>query len=170
MRNIYLVGMMGSGKTETARALAKKMGCAAVDLDELIVQEERRSINKIFEEDGEAYFREVESRILRQISIRKNQVIATGGGTVLSEENRHILLQTGHVFYLRTRLEILAKRLKSMKDRPLLKSADPQIVMERIFEERRPFYECFENIVNTDLKTPEEVAREIANCYANNNS
>ena len=128
MRNIYLVGMMGSGKTETARALAKILSLHAVDLDELITGEEKRSINKIFEVDGEAYFREVESRILAQVSIKKNQVVATGGGTVLKESNRHILLQTGHVIYLRTRLEMLAERLKSMKDRPLLKAADPKIV------------------------------------------
>lgn len=162
MRNIYLVGMMGSGKSETARALAEILSMKAVDLDDLIVQEERRSINEIFEENGEAYFREVEAKILRHVSVKKNQVIATGGGTVLREDNRHVLLQTGKVIYLKTTLEMLWERLKGMKDRPLLKSADPKIVLERIFEERRPYYECFEDWVDTDMKTPEDVAREIA--------
>lgn len=162
MRNIYLVGMMGSGKTETAKALAEILGMKAVDLDDLIVQEERRSVNEIFEEKGESHFREVEARVLRQVSIKKNLVIATGGGTVLRENNRKILMQTGKVFYLKASLEMLWDRLQSMKDRPLLKVAEPRVVLERIYEERRPCYEVFEYQVDTDLKTPEDVAREIS--------
>lgn len=162
MRNIYLVGMMGSGKTETALALAEILGMKAVDLDDLIVQEERRSINEIFDQKGEAYFRDAESRGLRQVSIKKNLVVATGGGTILREDNRKILLQTGKVFYLSASLEILWERLQSMQDRPLLKVAEPKVVLERIYEERRPYYEMFENQVDTDLKTPEDVAREIS--------
>lgn len=161
MRNIYLVGMMGSGKTETARALARKFGMKAVDLDDLIVEEELRSINEIFEKKGEPYFRDLETKVLQQISIKKNLVVATGGGTVLAEKNRRILLQTGRVIYLKTNINVLWERLKQMKDRPLLKAADPGIVLERIYEERRPFYESFEDHVTTDGKTPEEVAQEI---------
>ncbi len=162
LRNVYLVGMMGSGKTETAEELAKLLDMKAVDLDDLIVDEEGKTINEIFDQKGEAYFREVESKVLSRISVKKNQVIAAGGGTVLRESNRKILLQTGKVFYLKTSLEILWERLKTMQDRPLLKAPDPKVVLERIFEERRPFYESFENQVITDYKSPHEVAREIA--------
>ncbi|MBI4972054.1 MAG: shikimate kinase [Candidatus Omnitrophica bacterium] len=162
MRNIYLVGMMGSGKSETGSALAEILGMKAVDMDDLIVQEERRSLNEIFEQKGEAYFRELESRILGQISIKKNQVIATGGGSVIRDDNRHVMLQTGKVIYLKSSLDVLWDRLQGMKDRPLLKTADPKVVLERIFEERRKYYECFEDAVDTDFKTPEDVAREIA--------
>ncbi|MBI4398864.1 MAG: shikimate kinase [Candidatus Omnitrophica bacterium] len=162
MKNIYLVGMMGSGKTETARALAALLGSKAVDLDALITERERRGINEIFDKEGESYFRDVESRILSDLSIKKNLVIATGGGTVLRESNRKALLQTGKVFYLETSLVVLWERLKMMRDRPLLQSAEPRVVLERILEERQPLYEVFENRVTTDYKTPDEVAREIS--------
>ena len=161
-KNIYLVGMMGSGKTETAKGLAEILGMKAIDMDELVVREEGCSINQIFEEKGEAYFRDVESRVLRQISIKKNLVVATGGGTVIREENRKVLSQTGKVFYLRSSMDILWDRVKEMKDRPLLRVSEPKVVLERIYEERRPYYEAFEYQIDTDLKTPEDVAREIA--------
>ncbi len=161
MKNIYLVGMMGSGKTETGSALAEILGFKPVDLDSLIVEEEGRSINEIFDQSGEPYFREVESKILERISMKKKQVIATGGGIVLREENRRTMMQNGRVFYLKTNLDILIDRLKYMSDRPLLRAADPKVVLERIYEERRPLYESFEDQVDTDLKTPEDVAREI---------
>ena len=162
MRNIYLVGMMGSGKSETAKALARLLGMKSVDLDELIVQTEKQTINEIFERKGEPYFREVESRVLAEVSIHKNQVVATGGGTVLAEKNRKVLLQTGKIIYLKAGLGTLLARVQSKKDRPLLKSQDPLVVLERIFIERKPLYESFEEQIETDGKTPVEVAREIA--------
>ncbi len=162
MKNVYLIGMMGSGKTTTGRALAKLLALPFVDLDELIVQKAGRSINEIFKTEGEGRFRELETEILKQVSNSSDQVVATGGGLVINPENRNLLKTTGLVIYLKTETNVLWDRVKVKKDRPLLATADPKKTFLDLFQFRSPLYvENSQMVFATDYKTPEAVAEEI---------
>jgi len=163
MKNLYLIGMMGSGKSSTGEALASELTFPFVDLDEEIVRKLNMSINDIFATRGEPYFRKVEKDELRLFAKKRGQVIATGGGAVLAPENAELMKQTGLVIYLRTSLEVLWQRVQRKSDRPLLKTANPLDVFARLFAERKAIYESIHDYsVNTESKTPGEVAREIA--------
>ncbi len=153
---------MGSGKTTTGIALAKRMGLSYVDLDERIVEQEGRSINEIFNMKGEGYFRNLETQLLNQTSKKTDQVVATGGGIVINPMNRERMQDTGFVIYLKTSLAVLWERVKEKKDRPLLKSSDPHQSLADLFRKRTPWYEeVSERFFLTDSKSPEAVALEI---------
>ena len=162
MKNIYLVGMMGSGKTTSGKALAKLLGLPFVDLDERIVEQAGYSINDIFKTEGEPYFRNVESQLLAQVSRTTDQVIATGGGIVINSINSERMRSTGFVIYLKTSLDVLWERVKEKKDRPLLQFPDPRKSLAALFYKRTPLYELSsEKVFLTDHKSPEAVALEI---------
>lgn len=162
MKNVYLIGMMGSGKTTSGKALAKLLSVSFVDLDEQIVQKAGRSINEIFKTEGEKYFRTLESQILLDVSHATNQVVATGGGIVLDENNRMKMRNTGQVIYLKTGLDILWERVKEKKDRPLLSTSNPKLALSELYRLRSPLYETTsDKVFLTDKKTPETVAQEI---------
>ncbi len=161
-KNIFLIGMMGSGKTVTARELAKTLGMKAIDLDELIEARTGKSINAIFEQDGEPAFREVETKLLFEVSLLDGQVVGTGGGIVLQPGNIKRMREQGTVIYLKTNLDVLWDRVKSKKDRPLLKTDAPRRALEVLYESRAPFYEmAAHHAVMTDGKTARQVAHEI---------
>lgn len=163
MENIYLVGMMGSGKTSTGRALAQKLSFHFVDLDELICEQARLTINEIFKRHGEPYFRDCERRLLCEVSNRRKQVVATGGGVVLHPENRALMKKNGTVIYLDSKLETLWERVKDKKDRPLLAHPNPKKMLQELFQTRKPLYEeVASDVVITDHKSPEQVAIEIS--------
>ena len=162
MNNLYLVGMMGSGKSVTGKKLAALLGYAFVDLDQWIEEKHRRSITEIFEKEGETFFRAQEAVLLAEACGAGPRVVATGGGTVLRPENVERMQATGKVIYLETSLGLLWHRVKSKQDRPLLKGADPKTSLASIFEARRPLYEKSADFsVNTDGQTAEKVARKI---------
>ncbi|MFZ5801816.1 MAG: shikimate kinase [Candidatus Omnitrophota bacterium] len=162
MNNWYLTGMMGSGKSVTAAALAGLAGRGVTDLDREIAQNEKRSINAIFAESGEAYFRDLESRWLERMAARSDLVVATGGGVILREANVHLMKKTGIVIYLETSLETLWQRVRLAKDRPLLKKPNPKAELEKILLSRKKLYEsaCSLKIL-TDGRSGAEVAREL---------
>ena len=162
MKNVYLIGMMGSGKTTTGRALAKLLSVPFVDLDDQIVQKAGCSINEIFKRKGEHYFRDLETELLKNVSGSSDQVIATGGGIVIDPENRTKLKSTGLVVYLKTSADVLWERVKEKKDRPLLATSNPKQTFFELFQFRTPLYvESSEKFFLTDRKTPETVAQEI---------
>ena len=161
-QNIYLIGMMGSGKTETGKVLAELLGDAFVDLDAEIQTKEKRSISEIFAGSGEPYFRDVESLVLEHFSKQGGQVIATGGGIVLREENVRRMKKTGKVVLLKASAESLWQRVQYSKDRPLLNKPDPFGALRQILSDREIFYEKANHFsVLTDGKTAEDVAGEI---------
>ena len=157
-RSLYLVGMMGSGKTSTGRPLAERLGYGFVDADAVIEQAAGCSIPEIFERDGEAGFRSLESQVLNAISQRHSLVVATGGGVVTRPENWG-LLHSGIVIWLDVVSEQLLQRLKADSTvRPLLQNDDPEAALNALLNERRPLYAEADLTVVINEETPETVA------------
>ena len=163
MRNIYLIGMMGSGKTSSGKALAKALKMTFVDLDERIVARSGRSINAIFQTEGEPYFRNLERELLEEAACGQNQVVGTGGGAVLDPGNRSRMKASGLVVYLKTSVDVLWDRVKHAKHRPLLQAPDPRQALSELSAKRVPLYESIaDKMFLTDGKSPQQVAQEIA--------
>jgi len=158
-RSLYLVGMMGSGKTSTGRPLAERLGYGFVDADAVIEQAAGCSIPEIFERDGEAGFRSLESQVLSAISQRHSLVVATGGGVVTQPENWG-LLHSGIVIWLDVVPDQLLHRLNADSTvRPLLqKTTDPEAALNALLNERRPLYSEADLTVVINDETPEAVA------------
>ena len=157
-RSLYLVGMMGSGKTSTGRPLAERLGYGFVDADAVIEQAAGCSIPEIFDRDGEAGFRSLESQVLSAISQRHSLVVATGGGVVTLPENWG-LLHSGIVIWLDVVPDQLLQRLNAdSTERPLLQTADPEAALNALLNERRPLYAEADLTVVINEETPETVA------------
>ena len=157
-RSLYLVGMMGSGKTSTGRPLAKQLGYGFVDADAVIEQAAGCSIAEIFENDGEAGFRTLERQVLSAISQRHSLVVATGGGVVTQQENWGVL-HSGIVIWLDVVREQLLKRLRGDSNhRPLLDQPDPEAAVDALLEARRLLYAEADLTVVIEDETPEQVA------------
>ena len=160
-RSLYLVGMMGSGKTSTGRPLAEQLGYGFVDADAVVEQAAGCTITEIFERDGEAGFRQIESQVLNAISQRHSLVVATGGGVVTQPENWG-LLHSGIVIWLDVIPEQLIQRLKADSTvRPLLQKDDAEAALNSLLKERRPFYAEADLTVVINDETPEAVATGI---------
>ena len=161
-RNIFLIGMMGSGKSQTGPVLAKMINYAFVDTDDVIEKASKQSISSIFEQDGEKVFRDVEKKVLKEISQHHSLVIATGGGLVTLPENWGILHQ-GIVIWLDLDLKRSIKRLESDKNkRPLLIGDDLAENFSQIYESRKPIYLESDLRIEVEDQSPYEVATMIA--------
>tara|TARA_B100000965_G_scaffold309226_1_gene268415 strand:+ start:727 stop:1323 length:597 start_codon:yes stop_codon:yes gene_type:complete len=157
-RNIFLVGMMGSGKSQTGPDLAKMIKYAFVDTDDVIEKASRQSISEIFEQDGEKVFRDLEKQVLKEISQHHSLVIATGGGLVTVSENWGILHQ-GIVIWLDLDLERSIKRITSdNKKRPLLVEDDFSKTFSQIYQSRKPMYLESDLRIEVEDQSPNEVA------------
>lgn len=157
--NIVLVGMPSCGKTTIGRLVAEKTGKAFVDLDEEIEKREGRTVPEIFGESGEAYFREVESAVAREVLSRGGQVVATGGGTPIAEKNRYEIRKNGFVVYLTRPLD----RLET-DGRPVSESEG----VKRIFSERDGIYKSVADAVVKNETSAEKAAEEIVKSYEKN--
>ena len=162
MPSLYLVGMMGSGKSVTGKRLAALLGLPFFDLDERIEEKAGRGILQIFEKDGEANFRNLETAVLKEVPSTGSKVIATGGGIVLGRENVEWMRRTGKIIYLKTSLAELWGRLQGKKNRPLLKGTNPRANLERILKEREGLYEKVCDLwVDTDGCTADQTVQKI---------
>jgi shikimate kinase len=160
---IFLVGMMGAGKTTIGRALARKLGLEFADTDRELVGRTGVAVATIFEIEGEAGFRKRETALLAELSQRDGAVIATGGGAVISEENRRLMRENGTVVYLRARLESLWERTRHDSSRPLLATADPKATLAALLEQREPLYlEVAHVVVDTGPQSPATLATKLA--------
>ncbi|MCR5254519.1 MAG: shikimate kinase [Acetatifactor sp.] len=161
---IVLEGYMGSGKSSVGRKLSFLLKCEFNDTDNVIENKEGRKISEIFEENGEAYFRNLETELLKKYgdSESKNLILSLGGGTPVREENRPIIKKIGTVVYLRATPETVYERVKRSKTRPLLQCEDPfGRIKEMIAERDGAYTECADIIVDVDNKSISEIADEI---------
>ncbi len=145
--NIFLVGLMGSGKTTIGRSLAKKLNLRFVDADQEIEARTGASIPLIFEIEGEASFRQREADVIRDLTAQQGIVLATGGGAVLNEASRQFLRERGTVIYLRASVASILQRTSHDKNRPLLQTADPRAKIEALSLERAPLYQEVAHII-----------------------
>ncbi|WP_211461047.1 bifunctional shikimate kinase/3-dehydroquinate synthase AroKB [Collimonas silvisoli] len=145
--NIFLVGLMGAGKTTVGRALAKKLNKLFIDSDHEIEARTGVSIPLIFEIEGEESFRQRETEVIRDLSARRGIVLATGGGAVMRPENREYLKSRGTVIYLRASIQNILQRTSRDKNRPLLQTADPRRRLEELSRQREPYYRDIADIV-----------------------
>jgi len=138
--NIFLVGMMGAGKTTVGRALAQRMKREFVDTDKVLVERTGVPVATVFEIEGEEGFRKRETLVLHEVCELDGRVVATGGGIVLSAENRRAMREAGTVVYLRARLESLWERTRHDASRPLLATPNPKGRLAELLREREPLY------------------------------
>jgi 3-dehydroquinate synthase len=170
--NIFLIGFSGTGKTRVAHRVARRLGWDAFDMDVEIVGRAGKAIERIFDEDGEAAFRKLESEVLREACSKERQVIATGGGSFIDPDNRRLMLQSGLVVCLDAQPETVLHRLQEYEDngdgttvRPMLESDDPLGRIRELKAKRQPYYDQAHWTVHTDLIAEGEVAREVQKAW-----
>jgi len=161
MKNLVLIGFMGSGKTVISEALAKKTKRKILDTDTLVEETAGMRIKRVFAMYGEAYFRKMEAAAAARAAAEKDAIIATGGGIVLRPANIKALKKTGAIIYLKNSFEVSAKRLKGREDRPLFdyKHLEKTRIL---FKKRQPLYKDAADItIETDKKSVSRVVEEI---------
>jgi len=158
-QNIILIGPMGSGKSTIGNIIAKKLGRDFRDSDHFIEERTGVDIARIFDVEGETGFRDRESKALKDLLDQSNQVIATGGGSVLREENQVLLRSRGYIVFLDTSVNQQLQRLRRDKKRPLLQTENPRQQLESLFETRHPIYL---NLADLAVKTDRKLARKLA--------
>ncbi len=131
---------MGTGKTSIGKRVAQSLGFAFVDTDELIVESSGKAITEIFADEGEDYFRDLETQSLRDCQQRSQQVISTGGGIILREENRKLLADCGYVIWLRASASDILERISRNQERPLLQTANPLQTIKDMLQDRSDLY------------------------------
>ena len=158
---IVLIGPPGSGKSSVAKSLAKKTGKRYVDTDKVIEEREGKPITEIFLEDGEEHFRTVESEVVLQTLQGEDEIVALGGGSILSEVVREDLKKFSPIIYLEVSISNAAPRVGFNRERPLL-LGNPRAQWLALMENRRPIYESLATFkVSTDNKKPDQVTAEI---------
>ena len=161
MKNIVLIGFMGTGKTTIATKLANELNMRYVSTDDLIEKREKRTINEIFTKSGEGYFRDVESDVAREVSGMEGLVVDTGGGVVVREENLANLKSTGIVICLTADEDAIMERTKKYKHRPLLNVDDPKLKIRILLAKRAPLYAKAEHCIDTGKFTVRQVVEKI---------
>jgi len=158
--NIVLIGFSGSGKTTVGKAVAKKLKVKWIEMDDLILtKSKRKSINEIFQKDGEIHFRELEIQIARELAKIDNSVISTGGGVVVNKIIIDYLKEKGAIIHLRTSFAEARRRIADTVDRPLQREVRKA---RKIYNFRKPLYRQYADAyVRTDNKTIEEVRDEV---------
>ena len=154
MENIFLIGPMGSGKTSLGRRVAPKLGYAFIDLDEELENRCGVEVAVIFDIEGEQGFRERESNLLAEVAANRNQLIATGGGSVLAVHNREIIKANGTVVWLKTSVDQQIRRLERDKRRPLLAAPDRRQRLTTMAAQRDPIYAALADVVFESSNRP----------------
>lgn len=161
-KHLVLVGMMGSGKSSVGRALSSRCGAPFLDTDAMIEGRARKTVSALFREWGEARFREIEREILAEALAEETPgIISTGGGAVVTPENRAALRAHSHVVYLQAPAEVLFQRLKRDTSRPLLQQPNPLQVLRDLEETRRAFYEEADDRIDVSQLQQKAAAEEI---------
>jgi shikimate kinase len=164
-RAVVLTGFMGTGKTAVGKRVARRLGYRFLDTDEMIVARERRSIARIFATDGEAYFRSREREVVAEAAAETNVVIATGGGTIVDEENFRVLQAAGPMICLTASPDVILKRTRG-KSRPLLPMSDRLARIRALLSERAPAYARVPSTVDTSSCTIGEAVTRVLEIVA----
>ncbi len=162
--NIVLIGFMGCGKSTVGKELAAVLKFSFCDTDALIEATYEKSISKMFEEDGEAYFRNAETELLKKLSAEADGIVlATGGGMPMRKENAKLLRDIGNVIFLETKIEDILERLQKDTGRPLADGVDKENRLRLLYEERLPVYRAAADYcVDTEQKSVQEIVTEIS--------
>ena len=161
-KRIYLIGLMGVGKTTIGKWLARQLGYSFIDTDLEIQKQTGADIPWIFEIEGEQGFRAREHAMLNQLSNHDDAVIATGGGIVLNEDNRALLKQSGLTIYLHAQVDLLLERTRFSKNRPLLEGVDRRAQFETLLKQREPLYRKSSHLViRTKRGSPKRMATKL---------
>ena len=168
VKNIVITGFMGTGKTTVGRIVADLMGRPFFDVDKIISQRDSRNISEIFAESGEEYFRKLESLVIDDLSLLEDAVIAVGGGTFISDDNRLKMAENGMIFCLTAEPVIIATRLENKNDRPLLNVSRKLEHISELMSARKPVYDKSSYTIDTSGLTPAEIAGEIERIFMEN--
>lgn len=160
--NVFLIGFMGAGKSTIARCLQKELEMELVEMDERIVQEQGMSINEIFEQKGEAGFRDIESQLVVDLGNQETSIVSCGGGVVVRPQNVENMKKSGKIIFLTATPQTILDRVKDGTDRPLLNGHMNVEYIEELMNKRLALYEAAADYkVSTDGKTKGEICTEI---------
>ena len=166
-KNLVLTGMMGVGKSTIGRKLSKKLKLEFVDIDQIIEKKEKNTINEIFKNKGENYFRKIEKKTTLEILKRKNLVIALGGGSFVNSSIRKEVINSSISFWLDLSLKFLLLRLKNAKKRPLLNQDNLEKNINKIYLERKKIYNESNYRIKCNSINAEEIVDKIIKLYEN---
>ena len=166
-KNLILTGMMGVGKSTIGKSLSKKLNMNFIDIDKLIEKNENSTIPKIFEENGEEYFRNLEKKI-SLLEVKKTEsVISLGGGAFMNKEIRSIVLNTCCSFWLDLKIKTIEDRIKNTNKRPLLNKKNLRFSLNEIYNNRKDIYNLANHKIDCNKITLVDVVDKIINLYAN---
>ena len=164
--NIYLIGLMGAGKTTIGKQLAKALAVPFYDSDKAIEESTGVDIPTIFEFEGEEGFRERERKMIQKLTQIHGIVLATGGGVILREENRQLLKENGFIVYLQCSVDRILERTRRDTQRPLLKTDNPKERLQTLFEQRQSLYlSCADFKIDTGVFKTKTVVNRILDEY-----
>ncbi len=166
-KSLVLTGMMGVGKTTIGRLLAKRLLLKFIDVDKVIEKNQGKSIKRIFEENGEPFFREIEERITLKILKKKRAVIALGGGAFMNNQIRLKVLKSCTSIWLKVNLKSLIKRYKKNDRRPLLNTRKTDVDLKKMYELRKKIYRFANFRINCDNMRKSQVVDKILFLYEN---
>ena len=162
--NIYLIGLSGTGKSTVGKILSQIVQLPYIEMDEKIIEKDGSNIEQIFANKGEEYFRNIESKILTEISSNKGYIVSTGGGVPIKNENREIMLKSGFVVNLTASANNILLRVKKDGNiiRPLLGKKSSIESIKNMMVERKDIYKFAQLTLNTSNKTPNDIANNIS--------
>ena len=166
-KSLVLTGMMGVGKSTIGRIIAKRLKVKFIDVDKIIERNEKKSIKRIFEDNGEEYFRKLEKKITFKILEKKKKVIALGGGAFMNNEIREKILNSCKSVWLKVDLEKLIKRYKNNNRRPLLNKKKLDTSVKKIYQSRKKIYSLANFKINCDNMNKTQIVEKILVFYEN---
>ena len=162
MKNIFLIGFMGSGKSTVAAVFEQRHQMQLIEMDQLLSEKEGMSIPEIFKNQGEEYFRNLETELLETLKVSKGQIVSCGGGVVLRDENINLMKENGVVVLLMATPKTILNRVKDSEDRPLLNGNMNEEYISEMLKQRKTRYSMAADIVvHTDGKNALEICNEI---------
>lgn len=160
--NIFLIGFMGAGKSTIAAELTKELGMKRVEMDQMIVEQQKMPISEIFDKFGEEHFRDIETALVRELKDKKQMVVSCGGGAVLRDENAKLMKENGAIVLLTATPETIYERVKNSTERPILNGNMNVAYISSLMDKRKDrYFAVADYVVETDGKSAKEICTEI---------